>query len=127
MEPAESLPEELDELEFEEPLEDELDSVETAPAKRKIYTDKGDPEIESLYGKHKRGKLVLQPDFQRHFVWDAGKSSRLVESALLDIPLPMIYLSEEDDSKEYVIDGQQRLTSFFHLLMVNILTEKTSS
>jgi hypothetical protein len=116
MEPAESLPEELDELEFEEPLEDELDSVETAPAKRKIYTDKGDPEIESLYGKHKRGKLVLQPDFQRHFVWDAGKSSRLVESALLDIPLPMIYLSEEDDSKEYVIDGQQRLTSFFSFI-----------
>jgi hypothetical protein len=116
MEPAESLAEELDELEFEEPLEEEIESVETAPAKRKIYTDKGDPEIESLYGKQKRGKLVLQPDFQRHFVWDSGKSSRLIESALLDIPLPMIYLSEEDDSKEYVIDGQQRLTSFFSFI-----------
>jgi uncharacterized protein with ParB-like and HNH nuclease domain len=39
-----------------------------------------------------------------------------MESALLDIPLPVIYLSEEKDGKEYVIDGQQRLTSFFSFI-----------
>lgn len=104
---------EAEEIEFEQPLEEEVDSV---TEERKIYTDKGDPEVESLYGKYKKGKLVLQPDFQRHFVWDSAKSSRLIESALLDIPLPMVYLSEEKDGKEYVIDGQQRLTSFFSFI-----------
>ena len=103
----------LDEIEFEQPLEEEVESI---PGERKIYTDKGDPEVDSLYGKYKKGKLILQPDFQRHFVWDSGKSSRLIESALLDIPLPVIYLSEEKDGKEYVIDGQQRLTAFFSFI-----------
>lgn len=103
----------LNELEFEEPLEEEIEQL---PSGKKIYTDKGDPEVDSLYGKHKRGKLDIQPDFQRYFVWDTKKSSRLIESALLDIPLPIIYLSEEKDGKEHVIDGQQRLTAFFSFI-----------
>ena len=94
----------------------EPESAEIPEEGRKIFTDKGDPEVTSLYDKNKRGRLVLQPDFQRHFVWDIGKSSRLIESAILDIPLPVIYLSEEKDGKEYVIDGQQRLTAFFSFI-----------
>ena len=82
----------------------------------RISTASGDPEIESLYNKQKRGKLILQPDFQRQYVWDSIKASKLIESALLSIPLPIIYLSEEKDGKEYVIDGQQRLTSFFSFI-----------
>ena len=108
--------EELNELEFEQPLEEDTELEEIPSTTRRVYTDQGDPEIESLYGKYKRGKLVIQPDFQRHFVWDTKKSSRLIESALLDIPLPVIYLSEEMDGKEYVIDGQQRLTTFFSFI-----------
>ena len=107
---------EMDELEFEEPLEEEIEKIEVTPKERKIFTDKGDPEVDSLHKKWTKGKLVLQPDFQRHFVWDAKKSSRLIESALLDIPLPIVYLSEGDDGKEYVIDGQQRLTAFFSFI-----------
>lgn len=104
--------EETQEIEFEaQPEEEAVSSKE-----RKIFTDQSDPEIESLYGKWKRGKLVLQPEFQRHFVWDTAKSSRLIESALLDIPLPIVYLSQGKDGKEYVIDGQQRLTSFFSFI-----------
>lgn len=107
---------ELSEIEFEQPLEEEIESIEVPSSKRKVYTNQGDPEVESLHGKYKRGKLIIQPDFQRHFVWDAQKSSRLIESALLDIPLPVIYLSEEKDGNEYVIDGQQRLTAFFSFI-----------
>lgn len=107
---------ELNELEFEQPLEEEIERIEIPSTKRRVYTDQGDPEIESLHGKCTRGKLDIQPEFQRHFVWDAKKSSRLIESALLDIPLPVIYLSEEKDGKEYVIDGQQRLTAFFSFI-----------
>ncbi len=107
---------EIDELEFDQPFEDDEETPEIPLSKRKIYTDQGDPEVESLYGKYKRGKLVAQPDFQRYFVWDEIKCSRLIESALLDIPIPIIYLSEENDGREYVIDGQQRLISFFSFI-----------
>ena len=58
-----------------------------------------------------RGKVNLQPDFQRNFVWNASKASRLVESLLLDIPIPVIYVAEEPNRTYSVVDGQQRLTS----------------
>ncbi|GFO97652.1 hypothetical protein ig2599ANME_1857, partial [groundwater metagenome] len=104
---------ELNQIEIEKTQEEDNDTI---PKERKTYTDKSDPEVESLYGKYKRGRLILQPEFQRRFVWDTGKSSRLMESALLDIPLPVIYLSEEKDGRETVIDGQQRLTAFFSFM-----------
>jgi uncharacterized protein with ParB-like and HNH nuclease domain len=106
----------IDKLEEEMIFEDETGETEESvidSGTTKIYTDQGDPEIEGLYQRWKRGKLDVQPDFQRYFVWDIIKSSRLIESALLDIPLPVVYLTEEQDGKIYVIDGQQRLTSFF--------------
>jgi hypothetical protein len=103
-----------EELNFESLEEDE--SIELAPDQRRIYTQPADPEVDSLWKKWKRGKLDIQPEFQRHFVWDIKKASRLIESALLSIPIPIVYISEEADNKEYVIDGQQRLTSFFSFI-----------
>jgi hypothetical protein len=93
---------------------DEQDDL--SGGKRKIYTEQGDPEIDSLHKRFLKGRLNVQPEFQRQFVWDEIKSSRLIESALLDIPIPIVYLSEEKDGKENVIDGQQRLTSFFSFI-----------
>lgn len=100
------------EISIDQPKEDS-EALEVPELKRKVYTEQGDPEIDSLYRKWKDGDLDIQPDFQRGFVWDITKASRLIESILLDIPLPLIYLSQEKDGREYVIDGQQRLTSFF--------------
>lgn len=106
----------------EEELEVEGDDADTGAVssprvgKRTILTTSSDPEIESLFGRWKRGKLILQPDFQRQFVWDRAKASRLIESVLMSVPLPIVYLAEGSDGKEYVIDGQQRLTSFFSFL-----------
>ena len=79
---------ENDELEFENPLEEEVESIDVASdSSRKIYTPGlATPEVESLHGKFKRGRLVVQPDFQRQFVWDTTKASRLIESALLRDP-----------------------------------------
>jgi hypothetical protein len=107
---------ELNELEFDDTDGDSDVDDGGVMSPRRVYADQGDPEVESLYGKYKRGKLVVRPEFQRQFVWDALKSSRLIESALLEIPLPVIYLSEEKDGREFVIDGQQRLTAFFSFL-----------
>ena len=55
--------------------------------------------------------LDLSPDFQRNFVWtDITRKSRLIESILLRIPLPVFYLSQDNDGKLQVVDGVQRLT-----------------
>ncbi|MCL2349290.1 MAG: DUF262 domain-containing protein [Planctomycetaceae bacterium] len=96
--------------------ETETDEQEDLSGKRKIYTEQGDPEIDSLHKRFRKGRLNIQPEFQRLFVWDNKKSSCLIESALLDIPIPIIYLSEEKDGKENVIDGQQRLSAFFSFI-----------
>jgi len=110
--------------------EKDNDEQDDLSGERKIYTEQGDPEIDSLHRRFLKGKLNVQPSFQRQFVWDEVKSSRLIESALLDIPIPIVYLSEEDDGKENVIDGQQRLTSFFSFIdgkfklkKLNVFTE----
>jgi uncharacterized protein with ParB-like and HNH nuclease domain len=105
-----------EELKFEGDEGEERLALRMPEEKRTIHTKSADPEIDSLFGKFKRGKLVLQPDFQRLFVWDRTKASRLNESALLDVPIPIVYLAEEVDGRELVIDGQQRLTSFFSFI-----------
>lgn len=103
----------VDEIKFSDEPEEAIEENIEPVAQRRIFSDKGDPEIDSLYKKFKKGKLDIQPNFQRQYVWDNVKASRLIESILLEIPLPIIYLSEEEDGKTYVIDGQQRLTSLF--------------
>jgi len=102
-------------IEFEEE-DEEIEILAVEESKKRILTSGSDPEIGSLWNKWKRGKLILQPDFQRYYVWDPKKASRLIESMLMSVPLPIIYLSEDEDGKQYVIDGQQRLTSFFSFL-----------
>ena len=58
-----------------------------------------------------QGRFVLDPDFQRDFVWDKDKQSRLIESILLRIPLPVFYVAEDDQGRLVVVDGRQRLTT----------------
>lgn len=55
--------------------------------------------------------IDLSPDFQREFVWlDITRKSRLIESLLLRIPLPVFYLAQDEDGRFRVVDGVQRLT-----------------
>lgn len=57
------------------------------------------------------GDIDMNPDFQRNFVWNSLQKSRLIESILLRIPLPMFYFSEDEEGRLSVIDGLQRLTT----------------
>lgn len=92
------------------------DELNIASSQREVLTRAGDPQVTALHIKAQKGKLILQPEFQRQYVWDRKKASRLIESVLLRVPLPIVYLSEQPDGKEYVIDGQQRLTSLFSFI-----------
>jgi hypothetical protein len=61
--------------------------------------------------KVKLDEIDLQPDFQRHVVWDDTRQSRLIESILIRIPLPAFYLDAISTNKWVVVDGLQRLTA----------------
>ncbi len=54
----------------------------------------------------------LNPEFQRDFVWPDDKQSRLIESCLMRIPLPVLYVAEAPDGRIVVVDGLQRLSTF---------------
>lgn len=103
----------IDEATLAEEKDDEEALVITS---RRIFTDKLDSPIESLYNKYKDGELILDPIFQRRPVWDRTRSSRLIESVILEIPLPVFYFAESDNDTEEVIDGQQRLRAFFSFI-----------
>ena len=64
----------------------------------------------------RRGRFILDPDFQRDFVWDAKKQSKLIESCVMRIPLPVLYVAEAGDGRIAVVDGLQRLSTFLRFL-----------
>lgn len=63
-----------------------------------------------------KGSFVMAPDFQRDFIWNQDMQSKLIESVLMRIPLPVFYLAEDPDGRMVVVDGLQRLSTFraFH-------------
>lgn len=63
-----------------------------------------------------KGSFIMDPDFQRAFIWDDGKQSKLIESVLMRIPLPVFYLAEDDQGRMIVVDGLQRLSTFERFL-----------
>jgi len=59
-----------------------------------------------------RKDYIMYPDFQRDFIWNEEKQSKLIESVLMRIPLPVFYFAENEDGKHVVVDGLQRITTF---------------
>ena len=60
----------------------------------------------------KEDRYIMEPDFQRDFIWDEGKQSKFIESVLMRIPLPVFYLAEDSEGRMIVVDGLQRLSTF---------------
>lgn len=63
-----------------------------------------------------RGELIIDPDYQRQNVWSARQRIELIESIIMGIPLPVIYLFETRDGKKQVVDGRQRITTIIDFL-----------
>lgn len=83
---------------------------------RRVHTKESNPSVSTLQELHKDGDLDPQPPYQRYEVWNARKRSKLIESALMNLSLPRLYFAENDDEKQEVVDGQQRLQAFFRFL-----------
>lgn len=62
------------------------------------------------------GGAIKIPGFQRNYVWDRVRASKLIESLILGIPVPQIFLYEQSRNSFLVIDGQQRLMSIYYFM-----------
>lgn len=99
-------------------LKAQLDSIQSIAKERTVKTQSIEYDLETLVKKIKKDVIKLDPDYQRRHRWNNETSSRLIESLILNIPIPLIYLSydidvdtEEEGARYSVIDGQQRLTA----------------
>jgi len=112
-----------DALESEDQLEPESDDDQPVqkPDDRPVTSQSSDWTISALRDKLDRGQLDLQPKFQREYVWSTRPElpSRLIESLLLEIPIPPIYFGKVAEGRLEMIDGQQRLTT-----LVNFVSNK---
>lgn len=80
----------------------------------KIRTKSLDISFNELYDMYKNGELTISPDYQRLFRWEEEKQSRFVESLILEMPVPPIFVIEADEGIYELIDGLQRISSYLH-------------
>lgn len=109
----EKLNQKKEDIEIEE-IDSETEDYESSPPEYEISTYPADFTLEVLYGKWKAGDIEI-PKFQRQFVWKQIQSSKLIESYLVGLPVPAIFLYTSRKSEKFlVIDGQQRLKSIVY-------------
>lgn len=81
---------------------------------KNVHTQSLDISFNELLDMVVSGELDISPDYQRVFRWSSGAQSRFIESLLLEMPVPPIYVVEIEDNKKLLIDGLQRLSSYLH-------------
>lgn len=85
--------------------------------RKEIYTDAYSMSIGELANLYIEEELDIHPEFQRLFRWNDSQKTRLIESVLLDIPMPSIFVSQNNDNGVWdVVDGVQRLSTFFEFM-----------
>jgi len=89
---------------------DETDILNIPPESRRLHTETYDFTVASINDFLLNGNIFI-PEFQREYVWNRVQASRLIESLVIQCPIPVIYLNQERDEKLSVIDGNQRLQS----------------
>jgi uncharacterized protein with ParB-like and HNH nuclease domain len=80
-----------------------------------ISVSPNDFNINTIFDFIKGGTIKI-PNFQRNYVWDIKRASKLIESLLIGVPIPQIFLYEEKRNSFLVIDGQQRLMTIYYFI-----------
>lgn len=93
------------------PLQAEIDQH-----RKEIHTDGYPMSLGEILNLYRDGELEIHPEFQRFFRWTPKQKSRWIESILLGIPLPSIFVAQRDDGVWDVIDGLQRLSTILELV-----------
>lgn len=93
-------------------LVDEEDEMSPVIVPYDILTSPNDFNMQTLCSLIDKGRIVI-PKFQRHYVWDRLRASKFIESLILNLPVPQVFLYEASGSEYQIIDGQQRLLSAY--------------
>ncbi|WP_025094169.1 DUF262 domain-containing protein [Bacillus safensis] len=110
-----------------------LSELQQIAKERTVKTQNIEYDLETLVKKIDKKVIKLDPEYQRKHRWSDEMSSKLIESLILNIPVPTVYLSQdldvdEDDydgvSRYSVIDGQQRLTAIYNFMRNNLALEE---
>jgi len=109
MSQSEKPSDELDE--FDDHLASDEEILEIPKAVRKITTQAYDKSVADIVRMIEDKEINLNPEYQRNYVWDNKRASMLIESIILNVPIPVVYVSQEEDDSWTVIDGLQRLSS----------------
>ena len=78
----------------------------------KLSSDRLDISFGELINVYKNGELRIRPEYQRLFRWSAKQKTALIESILLSIPIPPIFVAEDEDGIWELVDGLQRVATF---------------
>ena len=97
----------------QENYEDYADGTDVSIAEYDISAVPSDFNVMTLKQLVDNGWVRI-PGFQRHFVWDLGRASKLIESLILGLPVPQLFLYEQNRDRHLLIDGQQRLMSIYY-------------
>jgi len=89
---------------------------EIASAQRNVRTDAYQMSVGELVSLYDEADLVIDPEFQRLFRWEPGQKSKLIESLLLGIPLPSIFVFETELGRWELVDGLQRLSTILEFM-----------
>jgi hypothetical protein len=92
-------------------LQEELDKIRPV-----IRTDDYSMSIGELSSLYEKRELDIHPEFQRFYRWDEYQKTRFIESVMLGIPIPPIFVSQRDDGVWDVVDGLQRLSTIFQFM-----------
>jgi len=94
-------------------IEEDINILEIPKEERKLNTASYDYSVDYLVNlmQGENPRIILEVPFQRKFIWEDDRASSLIESIILNVPIPPIYLAEEEGGKWLVIDGLQRLNS----------------
>ena len=103
--------------ESDETEDDEDTSGALAKEQGQILVSGVDNPIQAIVQFIDDGTYVLDPDWQRGYVWKPRQRKRFVESILLGLPIPPVLLFQDKDKKIYVIDGRQRLETVFRFML----------
>lgn len=113
-------------------LKQNLAELQQLAKERTVKTQSIEYDLETLVKKITRKTIKLDPEYQRNHRWSEETSSKLIESLILNIPVPLVYLSQDvdvdaddaDDLARYsVIDGQQRLTAIYNFMTNELALE----
>lgn len=92
-------------------LSDDEINLKYSKGEVRIVTEQARYPLETIKAMVNSGNYIMRPDFQRRHRWDTIKQSRLIESFIINIPIPPVFFYEKDYSVYEVMDGLQRITA----------------